>query len=163
MGVGILQRKRHSVVIATAGALVLIVLAAAAILWISHDDAALQIPSNIRSSAHFPLYISAHPPQGFTLDKQSFSSTSQVVIFSYSYNRTAKVVVSIQASQKDIDPDRFNPTATFNTPIGMAYLAAVSPRVSVAIISSQSFVLVNAESGISTDLMRQFVSSLQKM
>lgn len=118
-------------------------------------------PARIKQSVDFPLYYPQDPPAGLTLDKTSFSSTDQVVLYDYIYSGSKRLIVSIQPRTNGVDPSSFNPTKQFTTSIGEAYLVSLDTRTTAAIMGDKSWVLINAPDVIDTDTLTAFINSLK--
>lgn len=142
----------------------LIVMAALAFVYIhfraaNHRSA---IPEHIINTVSFPVYAPDRELPGFILDEASTSATSQVVTYNYTYDDTKKLIISIQPMSSDIDPNQFRPTKEFTTTIGKAYIVDLDSRTTAAVVTDESFILINAPSGIAVDAMEQFINSLRK-
>lgn len=119
------------------------------------------IPKEIRSAVSFPLYYPKKLLPGMTLNKDSFSATSEVVTFNFNYDSGKKKLIVSEQPLSGIDPDTFNPTKKFTTGIGTAYLVDLEDRTTAAVIADKSWLLINAPQKMGVDDMEQFINSLR--
>ncbi|HUC89454.1 MAG TPA: hypothetical protein VMR45_01505 [Patescibacteria group bacterium] len=119
------------------------------------------IPKALASKVDFSLYYPHKLPDGMTVDRNSFSATPDVFMYTVNYIGHKKMVVSIMPLSSKPDVETFNPTRTLDLDIGKAYIATFDPRTTAAIITNKSWLLVNAENGIDDGTMNDLLKSLQ--
>jgi hypothetical protein len=122
------------------------------------------VPAEFRKaqeSVTFPIYYPSDPPFGFSLIEASLSHTSQVVMYSYSYDKTKKINVSVQPRDSRLDTSQFKPTSEFTTYIGRAYVVDLEERTSAAVMGETSWALVNAPDKIAVSRLQDFIDSLR--
>jgi hypothetical protein len=153
--------SRRALSLTGAGLLCAGVLAAGAIWYLRENTAAVGIPHSLTREVNFPLYLPHHPPTGFKLKDNSFDATAQVFTYSYMYQDTKTIAVSIQPISDDISTTSFHPTKSFTTAIGKAYLVNLDIRTTAAIITDKSFILINAPDPIPMAAMEDFVNSFR--
>ena len=149
-------------VLAVMGMLILILCGAAAFLVLQTRTPS--IPPKLRAAQkniEFPLYYPNKLPSGFTLDTSSISTTKDVALYSFTYDKNKRVSFSIQAKAKNFTTDDFNPTDDFTSYIGRAYLVDLEDRSSAAVVGDTSWVLINAPDKIPSGQMRELIDALR--
>lgn len=157
------RSKRRKVIILVGCALVIAVLAAAA-LWFGRDkQTPAGIPKETISRFDFPLYFPQPIPGDFKFTENSFATSSDNSVLTYTFTYYDKpVAVSVQP-MTGISTSDFKATEEFVTPIGRAYIADIQEfRTTAAITTDKSFILVNAPGQIPRDAMKEFVGSLRQ-
>jgi hypothetical protein len=130
-------------------------------VWWHGQASESPFPKDIRQSVSFPLYYPQKLPPTFRLNQSSFSSTPQVVTYSFTYEGSKQLVVSIQPTAGGVDPNTFNPNDKFTTSIGTAYLVDMDDRTTAAVMGDKSWLLINAPQKISVDTLKQFINALR--
>ncbi len=151
---------RRQLITILAGILLSMTLAVAAIFYIREYTTLAGLPKTAYENLTFPVFFPRHPPIGFTLDRASISSTSQVLTYAYNYQGSNPVSVSIQPLDPKLDISSFNATREIATPIGRGYLVEYDTRVTVAIVTNKSLILLNSQDHIPSSAVEQLADSL---
>ncbi|HSE61001.1 MAG TPA: hypothetical protein VLA88_01760 [Candidatus Saccharimonadales bacterium] len=121
------------------------------------------LPAETYKNLSFPVYFPENPPADFKLDSKSIGSTSDVFTYKYDYAGGHIVFVSVQPLDPKLDISTFKPTRQINTPIGKGYLVEFDTRVTVAIVTDKSFILINSPEGVPSFAAEQFAASLRQV
>ncbi|MET0779381.1 MAG: hypothetical protein ABWY71_00955 [Candidatus Saccharimonadales bacterium] len=116
----------------------------------------------LQKTVSFPIYYSKKLPTGLSLDKKSLSSATNVVIYSFTYEKGAKrLSLSVQPLDASLDTTTFRPTSEFSTHIGRAYIVDLDDRTSAAVVGDKSWVLISAPNKIADDTLKDLINSLE--
>ena len=91
----------------------------------------------------------------------SFSSASDVLMYSVNYMGGKKLAVSIMPISSKPDASTFRPTRTYDSQIGKVYVATFQDRTSADVISDMSWLMINAANGIDDGSLDGFIKSLR--
>lgn len=116
--------------------------------------------SRAQKSTSFPLLYPATVPTGFSFEKGSVSTTSNVVLYRYLYDGGKKQLMFSVQPKDGLDTSNFKPTSEFTTNVGRAYIVDLDDRTSAAIVGDESWLLINAPEKIAVDTLRQIINQL---
>lgn len=140
----------------------------AAFLYFSRDKN--PIPKNIRSSTTFPLYYPEKVPQGWAIQKTSFTKTADVVMYRITNidNPQKAVSISIQPQPKAFNFDKFYretlaKSTQFTTGLGLAAIGEGENGYKIGSISTgDSWILITSNSNhVANSDLRALLSSLR--
>jgi hypothetical protein len=151
---------RKQFLLTTAGALLSLILATTAIGYIHQHTALAGLPRDAYQNLAFPVYFPKHPPQSFTLDEDSISSKPLVLAYSYKYENGNLVYISIQPLDPQLDISSFRTTREISPSIGKGYLVEYEERTTIAIVTKESLVLMNAPRKVPGFALEQLAESL---
>lgn len=133
--------------------LALLAIAAGGSYWyfVHNTAAAAPIPASIRSEVNFPLMYPSKLPNGFSIDKNSFSVKSGVVLFSANDANGTKIAFTVQPRPSTFAFDTFykqglSGTTTFDTPVGQAAIGQANGHPLGSLTTDQSWLLVSSAS-----------------
>lgn len=118
------------------------------------------IPQRMVRQAGFPLYFPKPIPKAVSLDRDSFSLSDRALVYSFSYEGSKHVVVTVQPRPKDFDAGLFRASKEVTTPIGRAYVVDLPERTTAAVINDRSLVFVNAPDGMPMSGFEDVLGSL---
>lgn len=120
------------------------------------------IPKSISNSVNFPLYYPSKLPAGFKLDKNSFSHTSSVVLYSLVFDGNKHLAFSIQTRPSSLDFAQLlhNVNKEFNTDAGQADIVNLGGRTTGSLLTPKSWVIINTVDPIDTLTLEQIIRSL---
>jgi hypothetical protein len=126
------------------------------------------VPLNIKASVNFPLYYPVKLPAGYSIKKDSFSSTPQVVTYYAENHRGERMLFSIQAPPDSVGVNDFNKRVLQNqiqiiSDAGQARLGDINGRITGSLVTKKSWVLLTASSDkVPKKVMADALSSLQQ-
>jgi hypothetical protein len=154
---GPIWKRRSLLVLCCVAVLVIIV---GVLAWRSNAANDL-IPAAVRQTADFRLYQPGRLPAGFSLDKGSFRTASQVVTFSISYNDNRKIIISEQPKPSGFDFDlfyeQFTDKKSIAAPVGKAVMGRYEDADLASVIADKTWILVRAPAGIESVQLEQLL------
>src|SRR5688572_26511517 len=138
-----------------------VLLAGAIIFFFTHTPGPPAAFTQLQRAVNFPVYYPTRPPAGLSLDSASFSNTSRVALYSYTYDGDKRIHFSIQPRTPALDPAQFRPTSEVTTHIGRAYIVDLEDRITAAVVGEKSWLLINAPDKIPLDTFRELIDSLR--
>ncbi len=154
-------------------AIIIVILAVCAtgiILWFVIVQKTSPVPRSIRQSVPFSVYYPDQYklPRGYTLDLNSFRSSSQAVIYTVSYADSKKLVFSLQKKLSDNGMSDFyahNMPLRINvsTAVGTAAIGSINTQSVVSLpTTGNTWLLITAPSAIDQTQLKQVVESIKK-
>ncbi len=135
---------------------------------LAHRAVISQIPVDILERAEFPLYVPQQLPDGFSLDKDSFSFQQNVATFVVTYNYSKKLVFTEQAKPSGVDvkglySSLFRFSQPISTPHGQVYIGrSVSGTTSASLVTDHTWILAATDGGINHANLEQIMQQLVK-
>lgn len=154
------NRKYKKILVLVLGIIIVSASLAALLFTINHKGGAPPKIAQAQKMVDFPLYYPSKLPPGFVLNEK-VSSLEQVILYSYTYDKTETISVSIQPLTDEISPNDFNPTSDFTTYIGRAYMVDMELRTTAAVMGEKSWLLINASENVPTNSFREFIDSFR--
>ena len=160
------HKKRSIILICSIVAFVIIGLGVGAyfVFGMSHNP----IPAVVRSQVKFDLFYPSKLPNGWKLDKNSFTASSQLVVYKLK-NGNNTIVVNTQAKPKDLDLNYFytkglSGAVKFTTPLGDAAVGKSSGQLIGSLTSTNSWILATSSNSksVSSDTLRSILSSFKE-
>lgn len=147
--------------------LALVVTTAGGSYWYFAHNTKVPIPASVRSEVNFPLMYPSKLPNGFSIDKNSFSVKSGVVLFSANDANGTKIAFTVQPRPSTFAFDTFykqglSDATTFDTPVGQAAIGNVNGHPLGSLATDQSWLLVSSVSDkIGSSSLRQTLQSVK--
>ncbi|MET1033382.1 MAG: hypothetical protein ABWX94_02695 [Candidatus Saccharimonadales bacterium] len=128
------------------------------------------VPEHIKKSVPFPVYYPDQEklPVGYVLDKNSFSATEAVVVYSVSYGNGSKIAFTLQ---KKPSPDELavfykNQLSLHNeeeTPLGRVAVSALNNQRFLSLpTKSDAWLIITAPIDADPEVLLQIVKSLKQ-
>lgn len=129
----------------------------------------LPVSSQIANKLSFNIYYPNQKllPEGYFLDKSSFTVTNQVLIFSVSNSYNQQLIFSDQAKPSNSIIEEFYTrniplNTTLSTDIGLATIGAINTRTIVSIpTDTNTWIIVTAPGNISQENLIQVLRSIE--
>jgi hypothetical protein len=153
--------SRRQILIGIAGTMLAIALATIAIIYVRQYTTLTGLPKSAYANLSFPVYFPRPVEKDFKLDPASISTKPGVLAYTFNYQGSSPVYVSIQPLDPKLDTNSFKPTRTVSTGIGEGYLVEFDTRVTVAIITRKSLVLINSPDHVPSYAIEQLADSFQ--
>jgi hypothetical protein len=123
------------------------------------------IPSRIKESVTYPLYYPAELPDQYSIDKQSFQTTNQVVIYYLVKDGSPSLSISIQPRPNNFNFEDFHlkkmtGSKEVLTQSGKAVIGTYNDRIIGSLVTDKSWLLVAAPSKVSAKGIETIVKSL---
>ena len=145
--------SRRQLIWLISGLALSIMLALGAIIYIRQYTTLTGLPKDSYQNLSFQAYFPRPIPQNFKLDSNSVSRKSDVLAYTLMYQKSHPVYVSVQPLDPQLDINSFRPTRELTLSIGKGYLVEFDTRVTVAIVTQKSFILMNSNDIVpSTDM-----------
>jgi hypothetical protein len=128
------------------------------------------VPRIVSSSTPFPIYYPdpAKLPTGYILDKDSFSGTGTVVLYSVSYDNGKKIAFTLQKKPVASELETFykNQLALrteVETPLGTAAIGSINNQKFLSLpIKAEVWLIVTAPMDIDPDVLAELVKNLKQ-
>ena len=131
------------------------------------------MPTSLRKTVQFDVYYpdSKKLPVGYNLDRNSFSSNNQAILYTIS-GKTGKINVSVQQRPSDSDIKGFYAVHlalrnNLSLPIGTAAIGAINNGANLYSFVSiptntNAWIIVNGPANINQDDLKQILRSFKK-
>lgn len=121
----------------------------------------------VASTVNFPLYTPAWLPEGWFLDRQSLSVTSEVVTFTVNDTKGQRLVFTEQPRPPQDNLDTFynqqlSGATTSNSAAGAIVIGQFEGSSLAGVSAEQTWVLIRAVSMVDQEDFGRLVGSLQK-
>ena len=154
---------------------VLVILLGAAIIYYfiqkNGDNNTLPYPISQQTAGllGFDIYYPNQKllPQGYTLNKNSFSDNDQAIIYTVSYGNNQKIVFSDQAKPSTDDLETFVAknmplSATYQTAVGKATIGAINAQSVVSLpTNTNAWLIITAPGNINQNQLNQLLNSIE--
>ena len=132
-------------------------------LHLRHSD---PIPAAIRQSLKFSLPHPTKLPDGYSLDRQSFSAKNNVLTFTVSNTAKQRIAFSIQARPQTFDFTAFyskglSGTFNFTTPTGEAAIGTANNQTIGSLLTTDSWVLVTSNRQIQNQELQVILKNMK--
>lgn len=145
-----IKRSKKTIFLLFLGLVIFAGLAGSA-YWYWANKLAIPVPSSVRAAVDFPLLYPTELPTGFSLKKNSFSVSKDVVVFEAVNTSSVSIAFSDQKKPIGFDFATFykqglTSSTTFNTNIGEAAIGNANGRLLGSVTTDQSWLLVTSDS-----------------
>lgn len=156
------RKKRYFI-----GVGIILALIAAGMTWYFVRPPSSPIPKNISETVIFPLFYPTKLPTGYVINKTSFHSDNQVVLYSLTKSGAPNIVITVQSKPNGFDFSDFKDkqlrsSKSIANDAGDTVVGLYADRIVGSLLSDKSWVLVNAPSKVSAKDIETVMKSLRQ-
>lgn len=126
------------------------------------------IPASVQSAVSLPLYYPEKLPEGFSLDRNSYSVSGGIVSFHAVNQQNQKLIFTIQPRPPTFDFSTFyqkglSGTEQFTTPVGQAAIGKAQTKLIGNLVTETSWIIVSSDTDeLDSDDLRLALNNLRR-